>query len=49
MVKGKSQKDKQYNGQRKNEKRINNIIAKGKCQDDKQYNGQRKTIKGQTI
>jgi hypothetical protein len=30
MAKGKRQKDKQYNGQRKNEKRTNNIIAKGK-------------------
>ena len=28
MTKGKRQKDKQYNGQRKNEKRTNNIIAK---------------------
>jgi hypothetical protein len=37
MVKGKTKKDKQYNGQRKNDKRINNIMAKGK------------TIKGQTI
>jgi hypothetical protein len=61
MVKGKRQKDKQYNGQRKttkgqiikwskeNDKRTNNIMAKGKRQKDKQYKGQRKTIKGQTI
>ena len=61
MAKGKRQKDKQYNGQRKttkgqiikwskeNDKRTNNIKAKGKRQKDKQYNGQRKTTKGQTI
>ena len=30
MAKGKWQDDKQYNGQRKNEKRINNKMAKGK-------------------
>ena len=40
MAKGKRQKDKQYNGQRKTTKRTNNIMAKGK---------QRKTTKGQTI
>ena len=61
MAKGKRQKDKQYNGQRKttkgqtikwpkeNDKRTNNIMAKGKRSKDKQYNGQRKTTKGQTI
>jgi hypothetical protein len=49
MDKGKRQKDKQYNGQRKNEERTNNIMAKGKRPKDKQYNGQRKTKKGQTI
>ena len=49
MTKGKRQKDKQYNGQRKNDKRTNNIMAKIKRQKDKQYNGQRKTTKGQTI
>jgi hypothetical protein len=38
-------KDKQYNGQGKNEKRTNNIMAKGKRQKDKQYNGQRKIEK----
>ena len=30
MAKGKRQKDKQYNGQMKNEKRTDNIMAKGK-------------------
>jgi hypothetical protein len=61
MVKGKRQKDNEYNGQRKNEKRTdnikakgkqqrtNNLMAKGKLQKDKQYNGQTKTTKGQTI
>ena len=49
MAKGTQQKDKQYNGQKKNDKRTNNIMAKGKRQKDKQYNGQRKTTKGQTI
>ena len=49
MAKGKRQKDKQYNGQRKNKKRTDNIMAKGKRQKDKQYNGQMKPTKGQTI
>ena len=49
MAKGKRQKDKQYNGQRKNDKRTNNIMAKEKRQKDKQYDGKRKTTKGQTI
>jgi hypothetical protein len=49
MDKGKRQKDKQYNGKKKNEKRTNNIMAKGKRQKDKQYKGQRKTTKGQTL
>ena len=49
MAKGKRQKDKQYNGQKENHQRTNNIMAKGKRQKDKQYNGQRKTTKGQTI
>jgi hypothetical protein len=49
MANGKQQKDKQYNGHRKNDKRTNNIMAKGKRQKDKQYNGQRKTTKGKTI
>ncbi len=49
MANGKQPKDKQYNGQRKNEERTNNIMAKGKRQKDKQYKGQRKTTKGQTI
>jgi hypothetical protein len=49
MAKGKRQKDKQYNGQRKNAKRTTSIMAKGKRQKDKQYNGKRKTTKGQTI
>ena len=49
MAKGKLQNDKQYNGQRKNEKRTDNIMAKVKRQKDKQYNGQRKTTKRQTI
>ena len=49
MAKGKRQKDKQYNGQRKNDKTTNNIMTKGKRQKDKQLNGQRKTTKGQTI
>jgi hypothetical protein len=31
MAKGKRQKDKQYNGQRKNEKKNNNIMAKVKA------------------
>jgi hypothetical protein len=43
------QKNKQYKGQRKNDKRTNNVMAKGKRQKDKQYNGQRKMTKGQTI
>ena len=30
MAKGKRQKDNEYNGQRKNEKRTDNIMAKGK-------------------
>ena len=30
MAKGKRQKDKQYNGQRENDKSTNNIMAKGK-------------------
>jgi hypothetical protein len=41
--------EKRYNGQRKNDKRTNNIMAKGKREKDKQYKGQRKTTKGQTI
>jgi hypothetical protein len=53
MAKGKRQKDKQYNGQRKmtndkkyndqriKEKRTDNIMAKGKRQKDKQFNSQR--------
>ena len=45
MAKGKRQKDKQYNGQRKTKKRTNNVMAKGKQQEDKQYNGYRKTRK----
>jgi hypothetical protein len=49
MAKGKRQKDKQYNGQRKNDKRTNSIMAKGKRKKDKQYKGQRKTTKGQTV
>ena len=49
MANGKRQKDKQYNGHRKNEKRTNNIMAKRKQQRDKQYDGQKKTTKGQTI
>jgi cellulose synthase/poly-beta-1,6-N-acetylglucosamine synthase-like glycosyltransferase len=36
-------------GQKKNEKKTNNVMAKGKPPKDKQYNGQRKTTKGQTI
>jgi phosphate/sulfate permease len=39
----------QYNDQRKNEKKTNNIMAKGKRKKDKQYKGQRKTTKGQTV
>ena len=46
MGKGKGQKDKQSNNQRK---RTNNIMAKGKRQKDKQYNVQRKTTKEHTI
>ena len=34
MAKGKRQKDKQYNGQRKNEKRTNNVMAKGKTRKE---------------
>jgi hypothetical protein len=34
----KREKYKQYNDQRKNEKRTNNIMGKGKRQNDKQYN-----------
>jgi hypothetical protein len=49
MAKGKRQKDKQYNGQRKNDKRTNNIKAKEKPPKDKQYNGQKKTTKGQRV
>jgi hypothetical protein len=49
MAKGKLQNDKQYNGQRKNEKRTDKIMAKVKRQKDKQYNGKRKTTEGQTI
>ena len=49
MAKGKLQKDKHYNDQRKNDKSTNNIMAKGKLQKDKQYNDQRKTTKGQTL
>jgi hypothetical protein len=49
IAKGKRQKDKQYNGQRKNDKRTNNIMAKGKRPKDKQCNGQWKSTKGQTI
>ena len=49
MANGKEQKDKQYNGPRKNDKRTNNIMVKGKRQKDIQYNDQRKTTKGQTI
>ena len=61
MDKGKRQKAKQCNGQRKStkehtikwpkedDKRTNNIMAKEKREKDKQYNGQRKTTKGQTI
>ena len=61
MAKGKQQKDKQYNDQRKttkgetiqwpkvNNKRTNNIMTKGKRQKDKQYNGQRKTTKAETM
>jgi hypothetical protein len=45
----KRQKDKQYNGQRKNDKRTTSIMAKGKRQKDKQNIGKRKTTKGQTI
>ena len=30
MAKGKRLKDKQYNGQKKNDKRTNNIMTKGK-------------------
>ena len=57
MVKGKRQKDKQYNGQRKTtkgqiikwskDKRANNI--KAKRTKGQIINGQRKTTKGQTI
>ena len=46
MVKGKRQKDKQFNDQRKTTK---NIMAKGKRQKEKQYNGQRKKEKEQTV
>ena len=35
MAKGKRQKDKQYNGQRKNDKTTKNIMAKEKRQKDK--------------
>ena len=49
MIKGKREKEKQYDGQRKKEKTTNNIMAKGKRQKDKQYNGQRKMTKRQTI
>jgi hypothetical protein len=49
MAKGKRQKDKQYNGQRKTTKRTNNIMGKVKRQKYKQYNGQKKPTKGQTI
>jgi ribosome-associated protein YbcJ (S4-like RNA binding protein) len=61
MAKGKLEKDRKYNGQRKtrkgqkiqwpkeNDKRTDNIMAKGEQQKYKQYNGQRKTTKGQTI
>ena len=49
MAKGKRQKHKQYNCQRKTRKRTNNIMAKRKRQKDKQNNGQMKTTKGQTI
>jgi hypothetical protein len=57
MAKGKREKDKQSNGQRKttkrktiywpkkNEKRTNNIKANGKRQRDKQYKDHRKTTK----
>jgi hypothetical protein len=37
MAKGKPPKDKQYNGQRKNDKRTNNIKAKGKPPKDKPF------------
>ena len=49
MAKGKRQKDKQYNCQKENDKRTNNIMAKGKRKKDTQYNGQRKTRKRQKI
>ena len=51
MVKTKKiQKDKQYNGQNKKNKRTNNIMVKTKkIQKDKQYTGQNKKNKGQTI
>ena len=49
MAKGKRQKDKQYNGQRKTTKWTNNVMAKGKRQNDKQYNGQMKTTKEHII
>jgi hypothetical protein len=39
MVKGKRQKDKQYNGQMKNDKRTKNIMIKGKREKDKQVYG----------
>ena len=35
MAKGKRQKDKQYNGQRKNDKTTKNIMANGKRQKNK--------------
>ena len=49
--KGKREKDKQYNDQRKNEKGTNNIMAKirKKREKEKQYNGQKKNEKVQTI
>jgi hypothetical protein len=50
MAKGKMTKDKQYNGQRKNDKRTNNIIAKGKTtKEQKNIMAKGKTTKGQTI
>ena len=45
IAKGKRQKDKHYNDQRKNDKSTNNIMAKGKRQKEKHYNDQRKNDK----
>ena len=45
MTKGKRQKDKQYNGQRKTTKGQTIYWPKEKRQNNKKYNGQRKNDK----